>query len=394
MFIAIVLACLVCLGTAATTSLNAEFRFNMIFFHFGKWGDDFRIWCHFVSFHPHITHTVVSDMTNFGDLEQEIPPNVRLVTMTLDQINDAAIQILDVQNATKPRLTLHYKVCDYRPLFGKIFKKVLDLDTDRSRGNSQRAYTHWGWGDFDVLLGTLEAEQFFPGGSSQYLLGQYDVIRTSVVVATNGPYSIMAYNERTVNLYKYISFAGLKNKKGMNSYLDTLYNWRTMADDERPFGLAIQNRSQEGALTVYNPATPLECNEMEALLWIGGRTFTVFKDFRMQECVYFHYGGGFSRSNKPSERKLFVRSRLEEFFKLGYNKRRTVGLYFLQPHADDREMYFIDYRAAEASGRLLRGGSVPAAATDFEVDALYEKLIAPFVASLGKWNVGFKNNNM
>jgi len=381
--VAIIIAIYLC-GVFCHREID-EFRLNMLIFHFGKWGDDFRYWCHFVKFTPEITYTVISDATSFEPYENHVPSNVRLLTTSLDNIKDAAIKILDIKNETKPLLNSPYKVCDYRPLFGKIFKNALEIDTGRAMGNNRQTYSHFGWMDFDLILGNILDESFFPGGYNLYMRGQYDVIQTSLFVPTNGPYTIMAYNDRTVNLYKYISFAGMKNKKGMHSYVDTLYNWRTMAVDERPFGLAIQNRTKEEELSVYSPAHILDCNENESFFWYNGKVFNIYRDFRMQQCVYFHFGGGFR--GRPNPRKVFMHAALEEFFSLGYHKRHTVGVYIYRLGGDDRALYFFEYLPLETTGRLMRGGAIPFSTADMDIAATYEKMLLPFVATFKEFGI-------
>lgn len=416
--------------TIATTSFdpsiapNDEFRFNMLLFHFGNWTDDFRYWCFFVSFAPQITYTVLTDQVKFTPYEEYVPTNVHIVTTSLDIINDAAIDILGIRttdistdeahpsNFTSvsrgiPKLTIHYKLCDYRPLFGKIFRSVLDSDIARMMGNKRKAhFTHWGWGDFDLILGNLMNETFFPEGEENVLRGQYDVIQTSPWVPANGPYALMAYNERTVNLYKYITFAGLKNKHYLHNYADTLYYQHTIAVDENPFALAIYNRSKAEELKFYKPAHTLECNENENFFWYNGRVFNVYPDNSMQECVYFHFGGGGQRGYV---RKAFMHKLLADFFALNYHKRRTNGFYFFHKASKElraelgmgteyfRSVYYFEYLPAERTGRLLPGGSAPAVGssvrssvgsveieTETETDlvSLYNKVLLPFVSKL------------
>ena len=100
--VAIIIAIYLC-GVFCHREID-EFRLNMLIFHFGKWGDDFRYWCHFVKFTPEITYTVISDATSFEPYENHVPSNVRLLTTSLDNIKDAAIKILDIKNETKPLL--------------------------------------------------------------------------------------------------------------------------------------------------------------------------------------------------------------------------------------------------------------------------------------------------
>lgn len=75
-----------------------------------------------------------SDMSSFN-----IPDNVKIIKMTLNEIRDRAIR----EVGFKVSLDSAYKLCDYKPAYGAIFE---DLLTE---------YTHWGHCDSDVVFGNL-----------------------------------------------------------------------------------------------------------------------------------------------------------------------------------------------------------------------------------------------
>lgn len=76
-----------------------------------------------------------------------------------------------------------YKLCDFRPMFGKIFEEEI------------KSYTHWGYGDIDLIYGDLNVFLPFDG------IENYDVItfRENVI---HGPFSIFKNNDYINNLYK------------------------------------------------------------------------------------------------------------------------------------------------------------------------------------------------
>ena len=65
------------------------------------------------------------DFSNF-----ELPENVKIVSMRLEDV------IARVYNATgiTPNIHKPYKLCDIRPLYGKIFEDIF------------APYEYWGWG--------------------------------------------------------------------------------------------------------------------------------------------------------------------------------------------------------------------------------------------------------
>jgi hypothetical protein len=72
------------------------------------------------------------------------PPNICVYNTTLDALQGRIRRAL----LSTARLTLPYKICDYRPAFGEIFAKELE------------PYDFWGWGDLDVIWGNLS--EFMP----------------------------------------------------------------------------------------------------------------------------------------------------------------------------------------------------------------------------------------
>ena len=75
------------------------------------------------------------DFSNF-----ELPENVKIVSMRLEDV------IARVYNATgiTPNIHKPYKLCDIRPLYGKIFEDIF------------APYEYWGWGDCDLVYGNID----------------------------------------------------------------------------------------------------------------------------------------------------------------------------------------------------------------------------------------------
>lgn len=78
-------------------------------------------------------------VTNFSELIEGVAPNIHALPMTLEQFRELAGQKLgrrfDFRKA--------YKVCDFRPAFGRIFE-------DQIRG-----YEFWGHCDLDIIWGQI-----------------------------------------------------------------------------------------------------------------------------------------------------------------------------------------------------------------------------------------------
>jgi hypothetical protein len=72
--------------------------------------------------------------------QYEFPPNVHIIQMPLVEI---ARRLEDV-TGIKPCIDTPYKLCDCRPLFGKIFQDII------------KDYSYWATGDCDLIYGNLD----------------------------------------------------------------------------------------------------------------------------------------------------------------------------------------------------------------------------------------------
>jgi len=70
------------------------------------------------------------------------PKNVRFVRMTIDEFNKTASSVLGVATSVSKRFL--YKLCDFKPAYGDIFK------------NYTGGYDYFGFGDVDVIYGNLD----------------------------------------------------------------------------------------------------------------------------------------------------------------------------------------------------------------------------------------------
>ena len=119
---------------------------------------------------------LVSDC-NFERLE--LPSNVRLVQMSMDEFRELASSKLGVEvKIDKP-----YKMCDFRPMFGLIFEDYLD------------GYRYWGYGDADLIYGAKLDEYV-----SMIVLGDYDVASMHRQYLS-GPFAIIKNDKKGKALF-------------------------------------------------------------------------------------------------------------------------------------------------------------------------------------------------
>ena len=145
-------------------------RVCLIIPYFGKLPNYFNLWMLSASYNTNIDFLIFSDNPE----PQNLPNNIYWKKTTLDSIRKKASSLVDFTiNLEKP-----YKLCDYRPAYGVIFKDYIN------------SYEWWGFCDLDVILGDL----------SRYItdekLDNYEKILEL------GPLTFMKNTERINNLWK------------------------------------------------------------------------------------------------------------------------------------------------------------------------------------------------
>jgi hypothetical protein len=129
------------------------------------------------------------DFVIFSDISfpEFFYPNVRIIDFTLPEFNELASKKLGFKVSTE----IPYKICDFKPIFGKIFEDYLS------------GYSFWGYCDNDLILGDIKC--FI----DEKILVGHDIISTYGGFLS-GPFSIYKNNGYINNLYNEI--VDLENK--------------------------------------------------------------------------------------------------------------------------------------------------------------------------------------
>jgi hypothetical protein len=104
--------------------------------YFGKlpWYTDYFV--HSCKYNPTIDFFIISDDSTFTS---PLPDNVKLIYLTLDELNHLATQKLSFEVNIKEG----YKLCDFKPAYGFIFSELL------------AGYDFWGHCDIDIIFGNI-----------------------------------------------------------------------------------------------------------------------------------------------------------------------------------------------------------------------------------------------
>lgn len=105
---------------------------------FGEFPWYFRYFIHTCAFNPTIDFLIFADSYI---PESELPDNVKIVNLTLEEFN----QIATIYLGLKINISSPYKICDFKPTYGLLFKEFL------------KPYDFWGHIDLDVIWGDVRA---------------------------------------------------------------------------------------------------------------------------------------------------------------------------------------------------------------------------------------------
>ena len=114
--------------------------------YFGRLPDNFELWLISAEYNKSIDFYIFTD----DNRKWTLPENVRIINIPFSDFRNS------IQNCFDFRISLnsYYKICDFRPAFGYIFRELAEN------------YSFWGHFDLDVIWGNLE--KFFPSDISRY----------------------------------------------------------------------------------------------------------------------------------------------------------------------------------------------------------------------------------
>jgi len=117
--------------------MKNKFKIRIIIPYWGKWPAWFHYFLYSCKFNPEIDWLFFSDC---GPLPLQ-NKNLELIKMSLQEFNLLATRKLQLPIA----INHPYKICDFKPAYGKIFEDYLSN------------YEFWGYGDVDMIYGNIKA---------------------------------------------------------------------------------------------------------------------------------------------------------------------------------------------------------------------------------------------
>ena len=268
--------------------------------YFGKFNNYFELWKKSCQYNTTIDFLIFTDQ----EINYDIPRNMKIIKMNLEECKNLIEKKLEM----KISLEKAYKLCDFKPVYGKIFEDYI------------KEYDYWGHCDFDIILGDL---RYF---TNKYDLKKYDKF------LNRGHLSLYRNTEKVNNYYKLegsqtenykIIFANSKNfsfdeTTGINKIFEKnkipFFQKRIYGDIDplyKRFRQSIRSKEEKN----YN---------YQAYYWEKGHVYRAYyykKKIFLEELAYIHL-----QKRKFEEIKFDYKS-IESFFitNEGFKIKNSLG---------------------------------------------------------------------
>lgn len=227
--------------------------------YFGAFPNYFNLTLKSIEYNKSIDWLIITDIKK----EYNYPDNVKVINMTFTELRQKVQSCFDLSCfdfdicLNKP-----FKMCDFRPAYGLIFKDYLDN------------YDFWGHCDFDCIYGDLR--KFLPE----------DILEKNERIYCLGHLSLYKNNDKINNIFK--------NK------LDEETNYKNIFTKERPFSfdeMGIIRIMDKEKVNIYNKFVfadiypwekPLRC--VETFVNVKEKTHNSYIDRNKRQIFEFDNG--------------------------------------------------------------------------------------------------------
>ena len=299
----------------------------------GTYPDYFPLWVKSCEKNPQIDWFLVADRKP----TQKLPSNIIFYRMSLSEIRARVEKEIKLDGSG---LTSPYKLCDFRPAYGFIFKQEL------------QGYTHWGHCDIDLVFGdfnTFLSDELLEKYDKIYTKGHLGIYRNTELVnrrcfdlGSVYPFSTVLSNP---NFYAFDECTGMERIYKKNGYayyqeapyIDVSVRYKSsfllnVAEKNYPKQAffwekgkvyrAFVNSAEEVETDEWlylhfqkkNPTVKIEdVNAIESF-WIGPNGFMEKKEGVVTVEDIEKYNPSISTQQAKKEKKAYFKKKLKEFF--------------------------------------------------------------------------------
>ena len=235
--------------------------------YFGKLRSDYKTWLLSCKYNNTIEWIIFTDC-DWG----KVPKNIKIINISFNDFKEY------VQKTFEFKICLErpYKICDYKPAFGYIFKEYL------------QEYDFWGYCDFDMIFGNIR--KFITN----------DILENYEKIYTKGHLSLYKNDSRVNSMFK--------SNKGKMYYKDvfTTNIIKVFDEEEGIYEIFLKNKckvydqyqyidlSKFSKELINNNYTKLGNYKKQTIMFDEGTIYFIYlkeKDIIKKEVSYAHYSG-------------------------------------------------------------------------------------------------------
>lgn len=242
--------------------------------YFGKFRKDFNLWLNSCKYNSTIDYLIFSDCNS----DYNLPCNVKIKKITFDELHKLVNEKLEME-VVLPR---PYKLCDYKPMYGKIFEDYL------------KEYDFWGYCDFDMLFGDVRkflTDELLEKNDRIYFLGHlclYRNIPSVTLLFKSMPdqydYKLICKDKR-INIFDEIGgMYQICKAERINTYYNIDYA------DISKFNKRLKLEIHKLGTNNLNLAN----YKKQLFVWDSGQLYFYYienEEIKSKELIYIHFSG-------------------------------------------------------------------------------------------------------
>lgn len=251
--------------------------------YYGKFPNYFQTYLDSLLINADILHILL--ITDIDTSIYSLPSNVSVFKITFEEVKKrAATFLIDEYNLfIEPSDILHnpYKLCDFRPIYHKLFKDILD-----KLGLTSNDY--FGWGDCDLVYGKI----------STFL----DISLGYDMIGNHGHFTALRYDEPYISKYKEVNLllpivllkrsCYLDEQRFIDVIIPLISSGKAKFFHVDDFYCNIIPESSD-PLKYSNLVKTIDANTMRIIDHFifdksSGRLYYIFKDGELCEAFYVH----------------------------------------------------------------------------------------------------------